>query len=282
METRINSPDSNIYVGCEGWIYDDWKTLRGGPTIFSPLGTRPAEYLSFYAQIFDTVEINTSFYSLPKLSNFESWYRQAPEHFRFSLKMPRDVTHVDNLSRSSYPLVEELIRRIAVLQNKLGVVLIQLPASFKMTAATVSNLTGFLKFIPRELRFAVEFRSAEWFAPEIFALLAEHNVALCLGQNKFLSREIMLEALTAPSADFAYFRFSGLRDLTKLDRVQRPQDESLDFWAAQIKFLKDKRSFVYFSNLFEGFSPASAMNFRKLLGQASLTPEELNPAPSLF
>lgn len=282
MARHIDDPDPNICVGCEGWIYDDWRTLRGGPTIFFPPGTRPAEYLSFYAKIFATVEINTSFYALPKLSNFESWHRQVPEHFRFSLKMPRDVTHVDNLSKHSYPLVEEVIRRIAVLKNKLGVVLIQLPASFKMTAATVSNLTGFLKFIPRKLRFAVEFRSAEWFAPEIFALLAEYNIALCLGQNKFLSREIMLEALTAPGADFAYFRFSGLRDLTKLDRIQRPQDESLDFWAAQIKLLTDKRSFVYFSNLFEGFSPASAMSFRKLLGQAFFTPEELNPAPGLF
>ena len=282
METRIDGHLTKVCAGCEGWLYDDWRTLRGGPTIFFPPGTRPAEYLSFYAKIFDTVEINTSFYSIPKLSNFESWYRQVPEHFRFSLKMPRDVTHVDNLSKYSYPLAEEFIRRTAMLKNKLGAILIQLPASFKMTAATVSNLTGFLKFIPRDLSFAVEFRSVEWFSPEIFALLAEYNVALCLGQNKFLSREIMLEALTAPSADFAYFRFSGLRDLTKLDRIQRPQDESLDFWAAQIKLLTDKRSFVYFSNLFEGFSPASAMNFRKLLGQTFPTPQELNPAPSLF
>lgn len=274
-------------VGCQAWGYDDWKTLRGGPAIFFPLGTKPHEKLAFYAKIFDTVEVDSSFYAMPKISDMENWSRQVPEHFKFSFKMPRDVTHNENLSSASYELAKEFIGRLAVLKNKLGAVLIQLPQAFKMTAANAANLANFLEFLPGDIRFAVELRSPEWFVPEILELLARRNAALCLGQNEFLSREIIMKALEFPSAEFpsadlAYFRFSGARDLTKLDRIQRPQQESINFWAEQIKTIKSKTTFIYFSNLFEGFSPESAMTFRTLLGQKFLTPEELNSAPSLF
>jgi uncharacterized protein YecE (DUF72 family) len=269
-------------VGCQAWGYEDWKTLRGGPTVFFPPGIKPHEKLAFYAKIFDTVEVDSSFYGIPKISDLENWSRQVPEHFKFSFKMPRDITHVENLSSTSYPLAKEFIGRLAVLKNKLGAVLIQLPQAFKMTAANAANLAGFLEFLPGEISFAVELRSPEWFVPEIFELLTRRKVALCLGQNEFLSREIIMKAFEFPSADLAYFRFSGLRDLTKLDRIQRPQEESIDFWAEQIKTIQSKTIFVYFSNLFEGFSPESAAKFRKLIGQTPVTPEQLNPAPSLF
>ncbi len=249
---------------------------------FFRLASKPHEKLTFYAKIFDTVEVDSSFYGMPKVSDIENWSRQVPEHFKFSFKMPRDVTHGENLSSTSYPLAKEFIGRLAVLKNKLGAVLIQLPQAFKMTAANAANLAHFLEFLPAEIRFAIELRSPEWFVPEIFELLAERNVALCLGQNEFLSRELIIKAYEFPAADLAYFRFSGARDLTKLDRIQRPQEESIDFWAEQIKTIKSKTTYIYFSNLFEGFSPESAMTFRTLLGQKFLTPEELNSAPSLF
>jgi uncharacterized protein YecE (DUF72 family) len=273
---------SNILVGCQAWGYDDWKTLRGGPAVFFPLGIKPHEKLPFYAKIFDTVEVDSSFYGMPKISDIENWSRQVPEHFKFSFKMPRDVTHGENLSSKSYPLAKEFIGRLAVLKNKLGAVLIQLPQAFKMTTANAANLANFLEILPAEIRFAVELRSPEWFVPEIFELLAGRNVALCLGQNEFLSRDIIMRALEFPSADLAYFRFSGARDLTKLDRIQRPQEESINFWAERIKTIKSKTTYIYFSNLFEGFSPESASMFRKLIGQTPVTPEQLNPAPSLF
>jgi len=280
--TKENS-QPQILVGCQAWTKGNWKTGRGGPTVFFPYGTKDSERLFFYAKIFDTVEINTSFYAIPKLSEFESWYKQVPEHFKFSLKMPRDVTHVHSLSSSSFPVVEEFLSRVAILKHKAGVVLSQLPASFKLTNGTVNNLTEFLKFLPRDRRFAIELRSPEWFDSEIFDLLAEHNVALCFGQNEFLSRKTMLKALELPT-DFAYLRFSGPRDLTNFDRIQRPHDESLKFWAEQVRGLQNsgKECFVYLSNLFEGHAPGSAMKFRQMLGQTFVTPEELETAPSLF
>ncbi len=280
---------AQILVGCQAWTYDDWKTQRGGAAIFFPLGTRPAEYLSSYAKIFDTVEVNTSFYSIPKLSMVEGWYRQTPDHFIFSLKMPREITHDHQMSEPSFPVVEDFFSRVAALKNKAGVILIQLPGSFKMRDGTIKSLHRFLEFLrlqqQSELRFAIELRSPEWFNPEIFELLAKQNVALCLGNSEFISREKMLEALAAPSADFAYLRFRGPRDLTGLfDHIRRPQDESMDFWSKRVKDLQSqgKRSFVYFSNHFEGHSPGSAMNFRRMLNQQFTTPEDLNQAPSLF
>lgn len=279
-----NESEPKTLVGCQAWGYDDWKTLRGGPTVFFPYGIRPEEKLSFYAKIFDTVEADTTFYGTPKVSDLENWHRQVPEDFIFSLKMPRDVTHAHSLSKSSFPFAEEFFRRLAVLKNKVGVVLIQLPQSFKMTRGTTEDLRSFLKFLPDEFRFAIEFRSPEWFDPEIFELLKKYNTALCLGENEFLSQEIMIKTLESPTADFAYFRFSGRRDLTKLDRVQRPHDESLVLWAPLVKKLQNegRDCYVYFSNLFEGHSPTSAQKFRKLLGQRVTDPEEFNTSPSLF
>lgn len=278
-----NLSPSNVLVGCQAWTKGNWKTGPGGPTVFFPYGTRDNEKLSFYAKVFDTVEINSTFYAIPRPSDFEGWYKQVPEHFTFSLKMPRDVTHVHNLSSSSFPIVEEFMSRVTILRNKAAVVLIQLPASFKLTSGTANNLTEFLKFLPRDRRFAIELRSPEWFVSETFALLADCNVALCLGQNEFLSRETMLKALEL-STGFAYLRFSGPRDLTKFDHIQRPQDESMEFWTEQVQGLRSrgKECFVYLSNLFEGHAPGSAMKFRKMLGQTFITPEELEPAPSLF
>jgi uncharacterized protein YecE (DUF72 family) len=274
--------NSNIFVGCQSWSYDDWKTLRGGPTVFFPPGVKESEKLSFYGQIFDTVEMDGTFYAIPKAADLKNWASQVPRHFKFSAKMPKEVTHVYNLSSQAYPVAKEFLERMAVLEDKLAVILIQLQNTFKKTKAARENVENFLSFLPKDFRYAIEFRSAEWFEAEIFELLAERNVALCLGQNEFLDRETMLTALESPSADFSYFRFSGKRDLTRLDRIQRPQTESIEFWAGKIRSLSNREVFVYFSNLFEGFSPASVQAFRKLIGQSFITPDELNPAPSLF
>jgi uncharacterized protein YecE (DUF72 family) len=280
-ETEI---PTKILVGCQAWTKGDWTTLPGGPTVFFPYGTKDKERLVFFAKIFDTVEINTSFYGVPKIKAFEDWYRQTPGDFIFSLKMPRDVTHAHSLQESAFSIAEQLLSRVITLKEKLGAILIQLPASFEKTRAALSDLRKFLDILPREIRFAVEFRSPEWFNPEIFDLLAERNIALCLGSSEFISREKMLEAAAAPSANFAYMRFGGPRDLTKFNHIQRPQDETMNFWAGHVKDLQaqGKQAFIYFSNHFEGHSPGSAMNFRKLLGQKFITPAELEPAPGLF
>lgn len=176
------------------------------------------------------------------------------------------------------------MERIAMLKSKAAVVLIQLPDTFKMARGMRSNLENFLNFLPDEFRFAIEFRSEEWFDPEIFALLKEHNTALCQGQDKFLSRETIAKSFEFPSADFSYFRFGGLRNLTKCDSIQRPQGEGIAFWVAQIKEAqsKGKDCFVYLSDFFEGLAPASAITFRKMLGQTFTLPDDLNNTPSLF
>ncbi len=273
-----------ILVGCQGWGFDNWKTLPGSPVNFFPYGIRPNEKLSFYSKIFDTVEADSLYRGMPKASDIEKWYRQVPEHFRFSLKVPKDITHVHSLSRSCFPFVKEFIKGISLLKDKVAVILIQLPETFKMTRGTKSNLEGFLDFLPGEYRFVMEFRSKEWFNPEIFALLERHNAALCLGQDKFLLREVLTRSLGYPSANFSYFRFGGSNDLTKYDRIQRPQDESMAFWAEQVRTAQSsgKECFVYFGDFFEGHAPGSAMKFRKMLGQTFPTPEEFEAAPSLF
>lgn len=274
-----------VLVGCQAWNFPEtwrWRTSRGGPTVFYPESVRTTELLQFYAKVFKTVEANTSVYGATKRETVESWYRQVPDDFIFSLKMPREVTHAHHLEESTFPIVEEMIDRARLLKEKAGTILTLLPAAFERNVRNRISLERFLRFIPDDVRFAIEFRARDWFDPEIFELLAHYNVAICLGHSEFIPNDLIISAFDSPMAGHAYFRFGGKRDLKEFNQVVRPQDEDMEFWFGYLKKLKVNRTFVYFSNFYEGHSPASAMKFRSMLGQKFVTPVELEPARSLF
>jgi len=274
---------SEIQIGCQGWNYDDWTTKALQETVFYPRGTRADKMLETYSKVFGTVEIDSTFYAVPASSAVEGWYKKTPKNFTISLKMPQEITHNFALSKNSYPVLEEFCERISLLKEKLGVALIQLAPQFEATKENAQNLRKFLERLPKEIRFAVEFRDRQWLADWTFEELEKNGVALCAVEGSWIPRELIFEAVTAKqTTDFAYVRFMGERDLTRFDKIQRPQDANLEMWKEEIGKIKTKNNFVYFSNFYEGHAPASANKLKLLCGQKIVEAGSLENQKSLF
>ena len=281
-KSKIQNPKSKIAVGCQGWNYADWVTKAGDETVFYPRGTKSNEMLALYAEIFETVEVDSTFYAIPPVATVENWYKKTPENFTFSLKMPQEITHEHLLRESSFPIVTEFCERILLLKEKLAVVLIQLPPHFEANKENASALKGFLTWLPQDIRFAVEFRHRDWLIDWTYEELKKNNVALCLVEGSWIPREMMFEAIGKLKTDYAYVRFMGERDLTTFDRTVRPQDAGLQIWREEIEKIKAKDIFIYFSNFYEGFAPESVNKFREMFGQKTIDAEELENQGSLF
>jgi len=282
MKSKIQNLKSKIHTGCQGWNYDDWTTRAGGDTIFYPRGTRSTEMLKFYAEIYDSVEVDSTFYAIPPASSVESWYKKTPPNFTFSLKMPQEITHEHALRASSFEIADEFCERIKDLREKLGVVLIQLAPQFEANKENAQNLRKFLERLPKEIRFAVEFRERQWMIDWTFQELEKNSVALCLTEGSWIPRESMFDAIEKLDTEFSYVRFMGERDLTAFDKIYRAMDTNLAMWAEKIEKIKARDVFVYFSNFYEGHAPASVNKLKKLLGQEITEASELENQGSLF
>ena len=282
MKSEIRNPKSKIEVGCQGWNYDDWTTRAGGEAIFYPRGTRSAGMLSLYAEVYETIEVDSTFYAIPPASVVESWYQKTPAGFTFSLKMPQEITHEYALRPGSYEILDAFCERIGDLKEKLAVVLIQLAPQFEASKENARNLRNFLVRLPREIRFAVEFRAPQWLVDWTFQELEKAGATLCLTEGSWIPRELTFAAIEKLTTDFSYVRFMGERDLTRFDRIYRQMDTNLEIWKEEIQRIKAREIFVYFSNFYEGHAPASAGKLKKLLGQEIKEPAELDNQGSLF
>jgi len=280
--SEIRNLKSKIEIGCQGWNYDDWTTKADGVTVFYPRGTRSNQMLETYAKVFDTIEVDSTFYAIPASSAVENWYRKTPEKFAFSLKMPQEITHEYGLREPSFPIMEEFCERVLLLKEKLGAVLIQLPPNFEASKENAQALREFLAELPKEIRFAVEFRNREWLIDWTFEELKKNSVALCLVEGHWIPREMIFEAMGKPTADFAYIRFMGERDLTSFDKILRLQNANLQMWKTEIERIKAKDVFVYFSNFYEGHAPASVNKLKELFGQKTIEASSLETQNSLF
>jgi uncharacterized protein YecE (DUF72 family) len=279
---KIRNPKSRIFIGCQGWNYADWTTKAGGETVFYPRGTKSNAMLENYARVFESIEVDSTFYAIPPASTVENWYKKTPADFTFSLKMPQEITHEYNLREPAFPLLEEFCERITLLEEKLGIVLIQLPPTFEASKENAQALRDFLAYLPKKIRFAVEFRNREWLVDWTFDEFEKNNVALCSVEGSWIPREMMFEAMHRQTSDFAYVRFMGERDLQTFDRVVRPQDAHLQLWKEEIEKSRAKNIFIYFSNFYEGFAPASVNKLRRLFGQKIIEATELENQTSLF
>jgi uncharacterized protein YecE (DUF72 family) len=282
MKSKSQNLKSKIRAGGQGWNYDDWTTKAGGESIFYPRGTRSGEMLAVYAEIFDSVEVDSTFYAVPPASSVESWYKKTPAGFTFSLKMPQEITHEHELRANSFEVLDEFCERIKDLREKLGVVLVQLAPQFEASKENAQNLRKFLERLPKEIRFAVEFRDRAWMIDWTFQELEKNSVALCLTEGKWIPREMTFNAIERLKADFSYVRFMGERDLTAFDRIYRHMDANLEMWAKEIEKLRAKEIFLYFSNFYEGHAPASVNKLKRLLGQEITEAAELENQGSLF
>jgi uncharacterized protein YecE (DUF72 family) len=278
-----------VRVGCQGWNYEDWVTPPGAARpVFYPRGTRAEHMLDAYARAFETVEVDSTFYAAPQDSTYDAWARRTPGGFTFALKLPRVITHEESLrgARAAAAL-EEFCRGARRLKEKLAAVLVQLPPQFEATRDNLRALSEFLPLLPEDIRFAVEFRDPFWFEEELLVPLSlQQNVSLALVEGPWVTRERVWRAAASllDTSDFAYVRWMGARDLARFDEAVRPRDLNLDRWAAALERLRERvpRVFAYFSNFYEGHAPASANKLKRLLGEPTVGPEDLEDQPSLF
>lgn len=274
--------NSKFQIGCQGWNYADWITKAGGESIFYPRGTKAGAMLESYAQIFETVEVDSTFYAIPPSSTLENWYQKTPEKFTFSLKLPQAITHEHLLKPESFEILEEFCERVKLLREKLGVVLIQLPPNLEASKENAQNMRKFLAQLPKEIRFAIEFRNREWMIEWTFQELQKNQVSLCLVEGEWIPRDLMFQSIQKPTADFTYVRFMGNRDLEHFDQVVRPQKSNLQMWKEELEQLKTSPNFVYFSNFYEGHAPASTNSLKQLFEQKIIKPSILETQKSLF
>jgi uncharacterized protein YecE (DUF72 family) len=167
MERTTVSP---IHVGCSGWVYKHW---RG---IFYPEGLPQKRWFERYAEEFDTVEINASFYRLPLASTFEAWRDRAPPGFRYAIKVNRFITHLKKL-RDCEEATAQFIALARPLGETLGPLLYQLPPSLKLD---LERLEAFLRLLPKDLAHVFEFRNKGWYVTETYALLDRYGASFCV------------------------------------------------------------------------------------------------------
>jgi uncharacterized protein YecE (DUF72 family) len=231
-----------IHIGCSGWNYGDWRGR------LYPSGMPARRWLECYAQRFDTVEVNATFYRLASRVAVERWLEQTPDDFCFAVKASRYLTHVKRLTD-----VEQSMRRFyAPLDplgraGRLGVTLWQLPESFHRDD---EKLAGLLERLP-DARHALELRHQSWFVEEVFALLRDHDVALVLGDHP--QRPFQTDEATAR------WRYVRLHYGSRGRRGNYSEAE-LEEWAQRLHGWRSTHElFVYFNNDWEGFAPNNAL-----------------------
>src|SRR5262245_2532304 len=160
----------NLYIGTSGYSYKEWKGS------FYPRDLPARQMLRFYGGQFRTVEINNTFYGTPKASVLEVWAREVPADFKFALKAPQRITHVQRLKDTGVS-ASHLFEAAGALKERLGPLLFQLPPNLKKD---VPRLRAFLGLLPSHRRAAFEFRHQSWFDEEVFGLLRGHRAALCI------------------------------------------------------------------------------------------------------
>ena len=239
-----------IRIGCSGWNYQSWK---GGE--FYPKGLPPSRWLEHYAKLFDTVEVNATFYRLARPDSVRRWMEQTPDGFVFALKASRYLTHVKRLAGLEQGITR-YYERIEPLTKtpKLGPIVWQLPPNFQRDE---DRLEAALAALP-EGRHCFEFRHRSWFVDDIYALLRAYGAALVIGDRKGL--DFQTHEMTA---DWTLVRFHhGHRG-----RRGNYSESELEEWAQRFEeWRRSVEIYAYFNNDWEVFAPRNALSLRKRLG----------------
>ena len=233
----------NLYVGTSGYSYKPWKGS------FYPADLHDDQMLRFYGQHFRAVEINNTFFRMPKPAVLNAWAREVPEDFRFVLKASRAITHMRRLKDAGEP-VSYLLKVAATLHERLGPLLFQLPPNLKKD---VPRLRDFLALLPRDRRAAFEFRHQSWFDDEVFDLLRVHEAALCIAEAE--------DDLEIPFVATAYWGYLRLRmpDYTAAE---------LKTWVKRVSEQNWRDAFVFFKHEDEATGPKLATRFMELAAKS--------------
>jgi len=259
QNSAIYNPKSaisnEVLIGTSGYNYPHWWN-----GVFYPSDLPQRKWLEFYAQHFNTVELNVTFYRLPKKEVFEGWYKRTPRGFSFAVKASRFITHIKRLKECRGPLTL-LLDNASPLKEKMGVLLWQLPPRFPFDKERLEEFCVLLSTLPRSksLRHVFELRDESWFCQECFKMLEEFHFGLCIAHGSGLP---FIDRITA---DFVYLRLHGGEVLYGSNY----SDKELKEWAEKIEEWrrKGKAVFVYFNNDAYGFAVRNGLHLIKLVNQ---------------
>jgi uncharacterized protein YecE (DUF72 family) len=256
-----------FYIGCSGWSYSAWK----GP--FYPPNLESSEWLKYYSQIFDYVEVDSSFYRIPNQFMVKNWFKKTPDNFRFTAKFPKVITHDKHLVDVDKE-VEVFLNNIEPLHEKTLALLIQLPPSMEI----MSGLEGLRQLVPlldKGFRYAVEVRNLSWFQDLAYNFFADNNICMVWSQ---------LAGMRTPpivTTDFLYVRFIGDRSIDEKDfgKIQKDRVSEMRKWARRVKRVEKERgkeeeislAMIAANNHYAGFGPGTVNIFRKMVGLSEIS-----------
>lgn len=239
---------SKLFIGTSGYNYRHWKE------VFYPKEIPQKKWMEYYSSLFNTVEINATFYGNFKKEVFEDWRGKTPSDFYFAIKGPRYITHVKRLKDVSES-VEMFFNNASGLGNKLSVVLWQFPKNFKNNEDNFERLKEFLEVLPDE-RHAFEFRDGSWFSKDVFSLLS------CLNCQIVVNSSGVFPEGSDVSSNFHYIRFHGPSSLYSSNYSY----EQLWQWSVKIKkILKSSDVYCYFNNDANAYAIDNAKELKKLV-----------------
>ena len=269
----------NLYLGTSSFTASGWAGT------FYPDGMKSAEYLAHYSKTFKCVEIDSSFYGTPAPATVLSWYQKTPADFIFAAKVPKIITH-DKVLKDCDVELNEFIKNISLLNEKLGPLLLQFPLfdkyKFKTGEHFLEQLCTFLKKLPETVarRFVVEIRNRGWLDETFLDVLREHSVALALTDTSFVPRPWELKkSLNLTTAEFAYIRWLGNRKeiektTTTWNKTVVDRTNDLKRWVQfvrqQVSDRKTKHVFLFANNHYAGFGPATIQQFWELWRESLL------------
>ncbi|MFC7670352.1 DUF72 domain-containing protein [Hymenobacter humi] len=249
-------PKPTYYIGCSGFSFRDWKG------IFYPEGLPPRKWFEYYCTQFNTLELNVTFYRMPELKAFETWYSQSPADFRFAVKAPRQVTHYKKFNAEAQPILASFYATVSEgLKEKLGPVLFQLPPKAAYTEELMERLLGSLDPAYQNV---VEFRHPRWDA-EVQRELTKHRITF-VGQSYPPPLEPPDEVVA--NTDVVYYRFHGVPELYKSPY----SPEFLAHIADEITAAKHvKQVYLYFNNGIAAVGVENARQMQMLLSMPAST-----------
>lgn len=265
-------------IGTCAWSKEDW---RG---IFYPEHLGQSHWLEFYSRYFRTVEVDSTFYRVPSAHALEHWLESTPADFTFSCKMPRRITHELNL-RDCDEALGFFLDRIALLQPKLGPILIQLPAHFAPKNDELALKSFLMKLPRRDFRFAVEFRHKGWHHPHLIHFFQKFGISWVWNDLSPLAETDRAPFEFVPeTANFLYVRLmgdlatrysKGGEPLHRYNSLLWPRTEALENWAAKISkhLTGEMRAFFYVSNHFEGCAPLTCQRIAAQFGMELALPQ---------
>lgn len=239
-----------IRIGTSGWVYGDWRGR------FYPKGVAQKRWLSYYANQFDTVELNATTYRLPKEQQVRRWCETVPPGFVYTVKLSRLITHRKTLPERVDEFIDNYMQRANCFdRGKIAQILVQFPPYLERDD---DHLRAFLDKLPQEHRYVVEFRNATWLSAGVEQILRDRKMAFCIHDYPgFRTPDIVT------SSELAYVRLHGYTGLYVGNYPRR----SLQYWAKRIRGLTNRARdvFVYFNNDTRAAAPHDAAILRTML-----------------